>query len=848
MEEDRNEFVEKFKDMSKMIFKKIFSKYKYKIYLIVFIIVLMLLPLFTYFIKTDTGTLKEGDNSNVPYAVSTYINEITFSEDGIKFSKTSQEIWDEMIANGCKLEDYLDSPDELQKLMNAEVITQYPKLPNLGNDKLNGVIQFERHKTDGTQVYLKYINLDTFNSYIENNDISVMDYYTLDETGNLLIGSYNKVTETLTTNDSDIDVTEYSELLTNDNKNVNNYERVDIMVSKMSIPYKRVVEEKYTMPFNYLWAFLVISDDKDFVFDLADLVEESEMTISIYDNITTNKNENTYAYNKEFKYETTIALTNGVSRTWGDGNEKYPADYSKDNVDYYINDTIIYENNKPIVELTKANVWIVDYSREYTYQKNEEVSSETNTANLDDTEFGNEIQVNNDPFNHAQSLLNEYIVLDDENEDEEDTVKFSAKVKSKVCKISSKMTNRKNESKNTEYVQKYVEGNVKKDVKDENDSSEKNFVTILLAHKDAKNAIKSASDWLFEIISKSVPDMEDLTRYLLYKALNVDYGVTKYDFSEYESSSFLNAGTGIYNGSIQEKVWFALKDLDYSDEAVAGAMGNIDYESSGFSTVAVESNGEGIGLCQWSFDRKKNLKDYANSKGLTWEDEDTQVEFLIGEISGQGPAAQAGYAHQRTSGKIILEGITSTESQWAGSATVDEATLHFMRFFESPKSKSSLTERQLRAQKYYQEFQGRTAYVNVDITLTGENKEKMQQLISEAVRIANDDTYQYSQSFRESENYYDCSSFVSRLYTKYFGISRLDYGSNAKGTDNIRSNCISNKVSVNDLQPGDILWKNGHVALYIGNNQVAEAKNSDKGIVVGTLNISNFTEAYRIIK
>ena len=49
------------------------------------------------------------------------------------------------------------------------------------------------------------------------------------------------------------------------------------------------------------------------------------------------------------------------------------------------------------------------------------------------------------------------------------------------------------------------------------------------------------------------------------------------------------------------------------------------------------------------------------------------------------------------------------------------------------------------------------------------------------------------------------------------------------------------------LQPGDVLWKDGHVGLYIGNNQVAEALNEAKGIVVQTRR-TTFTEAYRIIK
>ena len=49
------------------------------------------------------------------------------------------------------------------------------------------------------------------------------------------------------------------------------------------------------------------------------------------------------------------------------------------------------------------------------------------------------------------------------------------------------------------------------------------------------------------------------------------------------------------------------------------------------------------------------------------------------------------------------------------------------------------------------------------------------------------------------------------------------------------------------LQPGDILWKDGHVALYIGNGQLAEALNENKGIML-TTRINQFAEAYRVVK
>ena len=54
----------------------------------------------------------------------------------------------------------------------------------------------------------------------------------------------------------------------------------------------------YTMPFNYLWEFLVITENKEFVLELAELVYNSEIEISIYDNETKVTEVETIEYEK----------------------------------------------------------------------------------------------------------------------------------------------------------------------------------------------------------------------------------------------------------------------------------------------------------------------------------------------------------------------------------------------------------------------------------------------------------------------------------------------------------------------------------------------------------------------
>ena len=77
----------------------------------------------------------------------------------------------------------------------------------------------------------------------------------------------------------------------------------------------------------------------------------------------------------------------------------------------------------------------------------------------------------------------------------------------------------------------------------------------------------------------------------------------------------------------------------------------------------------------------------------------------------------------------------------------------------------------------------------------------------------------YSQSARNGPCY-DCSSFVYNAYRA----AGKNIGATYTGA------YPGNTRQVSDMQPGDILWTSGHVALYIGNNQVIHAENSRTGI------------------
>ena len=828
--------------------------------------------------------------------------------------------------------DYLKKPEELEKLLNAEIITQYPKMGDGATDangkkKLDGIIQFDRHQQNGSSKMLKFIKAETFNSYVSKGNEDVLNYFTLDEEQNAVIAYKNTTTETLESNDSKMVLSDYApDLSESDKGSDGNYEKTTVSIGTEKINYKNATQ-KYVMPFKYLWSLLFIGRDRNFVLELADLVENSKITISIYDNVTTTTDTDVFTYKKQNRTDTYVEVTPSTTYDvknvptkgywWPDNREtptigiKKDPDVETEDTDYKITHTVVNKINRVEFALTKADVWIVDYSQEYTYQEAQVTSNESNTKDMDpkETEYepqeegsgnskDNALLLNCDHAKEMIKITTDYIEKHKPTSSRAQTMgtDSNSRVPSssgntkkpssdggsstsggtsstteteqplqvtatyvKVERFQRKIE-RKESTTNTVSEQKYVSKTPVSNPKDDKDADKDNFVKILRKgkHREAKDYLTDdATSWLWKIMSQTCPNMVDLTKYLFYKVTGKNYGVKEYEFSEFNPGSFSNTTGGIYGNSIQEKVWFLLKDLGYSDIAAAGAMGNIHYESGSFDPTMVEGgyneeNG-GIGICQWTNSkrgktgRNTNLRLYAQSKGKTWQDEDIQVEFLRGELT-QGGGAD-GYASYAFMSRVKIYGSQLAKvGSWEAAASIEDATKAFCYTFEGPSkgaAEKSMPQRIAYAQQYYNSYSGKEKTLDITTNLTGDSKTKMEALLAEAQRIANDDRYTYSQSNRFGEFQYDCSSLVYRLYSQYFGIS-VPMSTSAYG--------IQYRVGAatsTSLQPGDVLWRSGHVTIYIGNGVYVAAHTNkvatEKQISVYNDSPSKYMYVYRFI-
>ena len=351
-----------------------------------------------------------------------------------------------------------------------------------------------------------------------------------------VVATWNQVDTTVTTNDP----------------NVKAYSETKYSMTTTDVNYEEMVDP-YTMPFDLLWALLVVGEDRQFVFELADLVYNSDIEITIHDNVTTNTDIDAWTYAQREKAIVNGSITancGGNTATAKIENDEHEKDYP-----YATTKTVVTQTDTINVALTKANVWIVDYEKDYTYVSPTS-STSGSRATVEDKSYHSVPDKTGNSYNceHINAKKQELAekVQKDYNSVHTDTLETSA-----VPSITY------TENINVSYYNKYVNmvDNITNKVKSQSymaglpDLKEKtdkdtapNFVTIYKSKKHEVNRrnISSASKWLFEIIetNDSTADMLDLIKYLLYKATGANYGVKEFDFSVFDPANFNRITTG----------------------------------------------------------------------------------------------------------------------------------------------------------------------------------------------------------------------------------------------------------------------------------------------------------------
>lgn len=406
------------------------------------------------------------------------------------------------------------------------------------------------------------------------------------------IATWKQIDTTITTNDPNVEAESSTQYI----------------MTTTDVNYEAMVEP-YTMPFDYLWALLVVGESKGFVMDIADLVYNSDIEITVHDNLTVNTDVDDWTYTLRTKVVDKASVT--VSGEGLSASADVPEHTHDPEVDpgnspadqpFQTTKTVVTQTNTVNVALTRANVWIVDYQNDFTLAtptrtenhntKTEPDQDYPETATRTHIGGGYSCAEITHKINElVGELKNRYTAAQNTTSTGSGTIssspastanssilyepKFNSEVNATV-KYYEKYINIKDEITNIVEKKKYTEGTPTLKEKTDSDSTEPNFVTIFNDSKYTNNKrnIKSAFSWLIEILETNDSTKNrfpELTKYLLYKVTAANYGVTEFDFKVFYPGTLTSVVEGDYivdiNKSSEDIV---ITDLETLKKAFSG--------------------------------------------------------------------------------------------------------------------------------------------------------------------------------------------------------------------------------------------------------------------------------------
>ena len=276
------------------------------------------------------------------------------------------------------------------------------------------------------------------------------------------------------------------------------------------------------------------------------------------------------------------------------------------------------------------------------------------------------------------------------------------------------------------------------------------------------------------------------------------------------------------SSEIQQYVYDFFTDKGLPHKTICAIMGNITGESSWNPDSIEQGNNIGFGLCQWSFGRRDQLEAYGT-------DLQHQCEFLWSELTGENLSVTGAdfqwIAHPADS---VTGGYTfscSIDDFINGNGDIDFLTKAFCYCWERPAyATNHLDKRQESAKNFNNtmSYSGSGSNPNNDI---------IEKAIEWAVKIAEDNTHGYDQTDRWSPDY-DCSSFLISAYRQAGMTINASYTGDMENGF-VKAGFESLPFNENDLQRGDVILKDGHVVMFIGNGEIVHASINENGEITG---------------
>ncbi len=605
---------------------------------------------------------------------------------------------------------------------------------------------------------------------------------------------------------------ETNDVLVSNDAEVEQHNITTYNMTTTPIDYESLVKG-YTMPFEFLYALLLVGQEQEFVLDLADLVYDSELEITVLDSLRTNTNIATETYTKKTKVHTydvdiSVETTNtssyaaaGESHTYNIKNQDAGegiAEQKCTNVN-----TIITQTNTVNAIVSYADIWALKYANEFAISTATPIENETDKpqedipfpSSPDKTDSSDGLGL---ASKLANSIAHQYI---------KPNIEVSASVTDLTSDYFYAKENWNINIKNKVESINNVPGPAIIKEKTDYDSIEPNFVTLFIDEKNNKSStnIYSATEWLFDIIkhNEKTSDMLDLLKYLLYKATDKNYGVEEFDYSLFNLDKFKLVGGDPDNpaggGSIVN--FTPLKS------GIEGAQGQIfDYLlARGVPAAGISA------ILGW-------LEEEVNAGKMTWEEAYAQFEDMWRKMQNDNPEFIDALMNAKDEDGLEYAVWKLLQSQGDIIGNSFEA------------SKDQIKQEVNNALKWYNQFLENNPYQTI-----GDGSDILYWAELTALEMVKNNVY-YSTSgleyydIEKNSDYttmkgQDCGGYVASVLYKSGAVTLEQWQYLAEknyGYHNPRNLAGSLKsigweqISPSEVKPGDVVSNGKHVVIYAG--------------------------------
>lgn len=817
------------------------------------------------------GAVKDSSDPNSanynPYGAAVYADtmEIQIDDLGqtvISSSITPQEMWD----NDDRFSKYLNSVEELEYLLNAQFVTQYPYIDSVADGEFNGTIRFYRNNSENAMTYVSNSTMQSYVDTYNNGDTSILDTalnsFSLNSDGTLMIATIERASYTVQTNDSSAaddavgQISGSSRSTADDGSYVVSASTDVLNITNVS--YLSFVQ-KYVLPFNLLWSIVVMGHSNkieaiELATSIADMAYEGEMSLIIDDNNVYTESEDRYTYNITDHYNGTITsrvtglfiritrdIDGNLERTTSQGlnisdntDSITIDDYTVDN-QFYTTYIETHDTNTPSIEIKKIVAWCAIYENDATYESIVSSDGDTpNSSTIDDTaeEYIADLSVDEAisvPIPALAEWRAEFELLFQDStttttdESTGNTIEENYRYYITYLGNIEQTQNRTNINVESTYsytTTDYANGTVTSPVFNEEIIDKFNNPDV----SNVRGTICDADDdgWFIPAleVNEDTANLVDLMKYIINKANGEE--------SEEEFSSIWNrlnsSSNSIYGGTsglsgYRGIVFDYLLSKGVSPQGAAGIIGNFMQEST-TNVVPYYVEGGNTGDASTSIQYTDSINNGTYSKedfmydskgyGIAQWTHYTRKQALYEFAESYSDTMDIGNIYMQLDffWQELTTDYVSTYNAIKDATDVETAARVFHDGYEQSNDGTELMMKRIAyAEQTYNEYLqygsvGNAAIVNAAVAVH---------------KYVRENGYRYEQLGISVPNYsgntIDCSSFVTWVLVEA-GVNGFTSGMWQWDSAKFRSNPNGwQEVSVDEAMPGDILCYNGHVEI-----------------------------------